>query len=85
MTPDPPTTGMDGPPPAVDVPPRGGSLGFLGTIPGILTAVAAVITALGTVYGIHLAAGSSGPTLTQPPQTAPQPVPTSVDTSSVAA
>ena len=85
MTPDPPTTtGVDGPPPTVDVPPRGGVLGFLGTVPGILTGVAGLITALGTVYGIHHGASSSGSTLTEPPAS-PPPVATSVDAGSVAA
>ena len=83
MTPDPPTTGVDGPPPTVDVPPRGGVLGFLNSVPGILTGVGAVITALGTVYGIHLA-GPPGNTLDQP-SGSPPPAQAPVDATSVAA
>src|SRR3712207_1538389 len=84
MTPYPPTTVMNGSTPTVDVSPRGGFLGFLGSIPGILTGVGAVITALSTVYAVHLNGGSAGSSLTQPAQEAPQPAPSSVDTSSVA-
>jgi hypothetical protein len=84
MTPDPPTTGVDGPPPAVDVPPRGGVLGFLNSVPGILTGVGAVITALGTVYGIHLAGGPPASTLDEPSGSPPS-AQTPVDTTSVAA